>query len=275
MVPEKWLPQVMAAVVGALAAIISAYFTNRAAERRFQQQLAFDATQRAKQREAELRKGIYLEAVEAIAKLQEYLANAGNLNIPMPALAEVLKGANASLAKALLVGSPQAFAAILGVQDLFADLAYKLVIARLPVEKQQLKINEITADINHQTKLQEEIISNAKMSFNQEKNQEFDFYTNWAKQIKDELSEMTNNSGKEYQQLGVLQVDLFKTATKAAETFADAGIEALLIIRKELDQEIDDSEVRRLTSMSLQRRSKASEMFIDGVGKFATDGSPS
>ncbi len=135
----------VSSLFGALVGGLIAFLTLRA-------QLRHDAKEKERERKLSLRRDVYLEAVDAIAKGQVFLGAFSRIDLEITKLLEQLQGIPGALSKAQLVASEETFAAMDNFGDFMTSSTVDLLALRLRVHHLQ---GEIAAQTEHIAQLED------------------------------------------------------------------------------------------------------------------------
>lgn len=236
--PAWGLAGAMVGVVGTLCAVL---LTNRSTNSRFEKQLKHEAEQKSKDRAAELRRTVYLSAVEDLVAINSFLGQLAVVDPTNPEnLANGVSGFFKSSARVSLVaseGARQKVAELTGAYGrMFLDLmvdaseAHRLKIdinvnrqgyQDLHLERMRLIAAMRDANENVESKYKFEALTN---SFDGTVNKMADLSAEFT-----ELSGMHNTAIADYGALAVRKI------AKLAELQAEVSA----LLRQELDLEVD------------------------------------
>src|ERR1051325_8996126 len=110
-VPPPVIWSTVSGLIGAVIALIGALggvaLSNVSHSKRLRIQLQHDAAENAKERKAQLRRDVYLVAVEEIAKVTSHLGSLAQVDVTTTNPADALKGFQGATAKLVLVAEPK------------------------------------------------------------------------------------------------------------------------------------------------------------------------
>jgi len=236
--PAWGLAGAMVGVVGTLCAVL---LTNRSTNSRFEQQLKHEAEQKSKDRAAELRRTVYLSAVEDLVAINSFLGQLAVVDPTNPEnFANGVSGFFKSSARVSLVASE-------GARQKVAELtgAYGRMFLDLMVDASEAHRLKIDVNVNRQgyqdlhLERMRLIAAMRDANENVESKYKFEALTNsfdgTTKQMADlsaefsELSDMHNIAIADYGALAVRKI------AKLAELQAEVSA----LLRQELDLEVD------------------------------------
>lgn len=124
--------QLISVAVGALIGFFGVYVTIR-----------HDAKERKKEREHDIKKSVYLEVCEAIAKAQENIVRISNAHVLKPGFNSSVEGLYSPINKFLSVGSEDTIKSIANFLSIYQDSLMDILLRRLPFSSLQIEIDSI------------------------------------------------------------------------------------------------------------------------------------
>lgn len=163
-VPQLIWSGVVGALAGAFMALLTTWLNNRAQNRRQEQQLRHDSEQRTRQlqhdidqrqaqfahdseqrridREMSLRREVYLEAIGAIGKMQEFISSYAQQDISESDKVAMVQGSTGSLNKIHIVGTNRTIEAFSAAQLAFVRSNRRLGTTRLDIIRKSIDIEQ-------------------------------------------------------------------------------------------------------------------------------------
>lgn len=153
-------------IIGALLALAGVLISNRGNTARLRIQLGHDATEKAKERTAVLRREVYLCVVEELVKANTHLAGMPNLDPSKVNVSEGLQGFFASAARLQLIAEPKTALLVNQLVGEYGEMLIELLAVVQPahVAKSDIEIAdqlytkaqaEVTRALGEMTKLNE------------------------------------------------------------------------------------------------------------------------
>jgi hypothetical protein len=115
--------------------------SNRSNTNRLQIQLQHDATEKAKERTATLRREVYLRAAEELTKANSHLASLPQADLAKTNAAEGLQGFFAAAAKLQLVAEPKTALLVNQLVSAYGELLLRLMARLMPLQKARVDIS--------------------------------------------------------------------------------------------------------------------------------------
>lgn len=122
-----------AALVGAMLALTGVLISNRGNTTRLKIQLQHDASEKAKERTATLRREIYLRTVEELVKANAHLASLPQLDLSKTNLNDGMLGLFSTAARLQLVAEPKTALLVNELVGSYGELILKLMTDLIPV----------------------------------------------------------------------------------------------------------------------------------------------
>src|SRR5208283_5037844 len=135
------LVTVIGIIIAAIAAFISSYITHRGNERRFAIQLENDREKNRIEREMDLRKQVYLDAVEAVDAGIDMIHRYANIRISQEDLDKEYSEKRSAISKVHLIGKQETLNAVLKFTSELNAFIIKLSLHRQPLVEAFTNIN--------------------------------------------------------------------------------------------------------------------------------------
>ena len=250
---------VYAATTASTITLIGLSLQNRGESKRNFERLVHDARQRDREREMTLRRDVYLEAAEAMAQAQEYLAGFANIDAPPQQHEALIKGVGADLNKVHIVGSMATVKAVVEANQFFAQAVADLSIHKLPLRRIAHEIDYQQAVIASASARRDESLASMKemTRIGGEHVRAWDLQ---QKIFNDEQNEIDVAFAKRealHRDLAQLHADFIKRCADAGLALGKLVVNANLAIRRELELCLDASEYRQLMQRSHDRIGRA------------------
>jgi hypothetical protein len=131
---------VWSAVIASLLTLAGVMVSNRDSTKRLLLQLKHDASEKAKERIAMLRRDVYLHTVEELVKANAHLAGLLQKDLTKENLGDELQGFFAAAAKLQLVAEPETALLVSRLQAEYAELTFELMAHLLPASYAKIDI---------------------------------------------------------------------------------------------------------------------------------------
>ncbi len=145
---------VWSGIIGAIVALSGVLLSSRSSASHLRLQLQHDSSEKAKERTSELRREVYLQAIQELVKANLHLANLPNLDPTKINISDGFQGFFASAARLQLVAEPKTVLLVNKLVGEYGELILKLLTQLQPVHAAQADIQ--IAD-NHYTLAQSEV----------------------------------------------------------------------------------------------------------------------
>lgn len=253
-------PTIWAVILGSTITLIGVMFSNKNNTKRLERQLEHDSLEKSKERKAELRSEIYLNATEELVKANSYLGSLTQVDITTTNIADGLQGFFISASKLSLISNQETALEVSKLVSIYGEIFFLLIEKILPMQTimSEIKIrdninNNIQNEINRILADMTQINESKNRSNNQNFDslqQSFDFQQSESKKITEERSSLW----KEY---NILNMDYMKTITEEMIKIAEQQIPVFVGLREELELETDEKKYRELLqsqNIKLQQR---------------------
>ncbi len=250
-------------ILGASAALGSAYLTNQANDRRLREQLQHDRELKSREREMSLRKDIFLAATEAIHAGLTALTQLSHLEIPNDKLTEGYLSKASSMAKVHIVATEPSLKAVLLFSSEFSATFMRLSAKRLPLlaKKEEINVLKGLADgfLKEQTRLLELIRQHDLDGLNNPQKREylqslFEFESGRCEETSQKVNDL---GGALYPQ----QLQFMQECMEETMRLWRLSVPVVTAARKELDLPLDESAYARLVEDAIQKQMVSLEEF--------------
>lgn len=286
-VPELIWSGGVGALAGAVVALVTAWLNNRAQNSRQIQQLQHDVEQRTRQlqhdvaqrktqfehddqqrrtdREMGLRREIYLEAVAAIGKMQDYIASYARQDLPEGEKLAKIQGATSALNKVQIVGTNATIEAFWGAQRAFAQSSFSLGRIKLETIRKTIDIEQAQRGMRLLEEKRTGILEFARSLGPTAHPERVEEIRASLKAIESDLEVMSDSLDKAQDQLFELQMALAKESTKSNLAVSVAFSEVALAVRKEFILDLEIEAYRAFVDKQQAETAKEFDAFIAHV----------
>lgn len=290
-VPELIWSGGVGALTGAIVALVTAWFNNQAQNRRQIQQLQHDAEQRTRQlqhdvaqrtaqfehdakqrrtdREMGLRREIYLEAVAAIGKMQEYLASYARQDLPEGEKLAKIQGATASLNKVHIAGTNATIEAFWAAQRAFGLSSLSLGKIKLETIRKTIDIEQAQRGMRLLEERREGILQFARSLGSTPHPETVEEIRASLNAVESELQVASESLSKTQDQLFEAQMALARESAKANLEVNTAFSEVVLAVRREFVLDLDIESYRAFVAKQQAESAKKFDAFIAHVTELA------
>jgi uncharacterized membrane protein len=112
---------VWAAIAASGITLFGVYLANKNSRTQLRMQLDASAKESGRQRHFEMRRAVYLDAAEAIARAQNVVGSMGDVDLPNREIATKINSAVETLAKILVVGHPETVKGVANYQAILTE----------------------------------------------------------------------------------------------------------------------------------------------------------
>ena len=245
-------------MAGAAVAFVTAWLNNRAQDRRQRQQLEHEAQQRRTDREMSLRREIYLEAVAAIGKMQDYIASYARQDLTESEKLAKLQGATSALNKVQIAGTNTTIEAFWAAQRAFAKSSFSLGKIKLEAIRRNIDIEQAQREMRLLEEKREGILQFARSLGPTPRPEIVEEIRAGLKSVGSELEVASDSLDKAQDQLFELQMALAKESTKSHLEVNGAFSDVALAVRKEF---VLDLEVEAYRAFVAQQQAEAAKEF--------------
>lgn len=274
---------VLAALIGAGGVVLTAVVTitgvllaNWNSRKQLRMQLEASAQEAARQRHFEMRRTVYLEASEAIAKAQHLVACMADIELPNREIGYGINAAIATLAKIHVVGHPDTVRAVAEYQAVLNEvmcalwpMRWSLLNRHKVIEVQEKAVNAQAADKDRwlEQMKQANVQGHPDPGLFQKLQKQFDAAEELRVRFGEKLAALTEEQGFEllkYLELGMQQLEKLMEKIPAALTRSRSELEvpgeeselaAILTALKDRQQAATRSLTRTIQeAMEAQRR---------------------
>lgn len=283
-VPELIWSGGVGALAGAVVALVTAWLNNRAQNRRQIQQLQHDVEQRTRQlqhdieqrkaqsehdeqqrrtdREMGLRREIYLDAVAAIGKMQDYIVSYARQDLPESEKLAKIQGATSALNKVQIVGTNATIEAFWAAQRTFAKSSFSLGKLKLETIRKTIDIEKAQRGMRLLEEKREGILQFARSLGPTPHPEIVEEIRANLKTFESELEVLSDSLDKTQDQLFELQMALAKESTKSNLEVNVAFSEVVLAVRKEFVLDLEIEAYRAFVAKQQAEAAKEFDSFI-------------
>ncbi len=268
-------------------ALITTLLNNQGQNRRQIQQLQHDVEQRSRQlqhdvtqrkaqfehddqqrridREMGLRREVYLEAVAAIGKMQDYLASYARQDLPESENLAKIQGVMSILNKIHIAGTNATIEAFGAAQRAFALSSLSLGKIKLETIRKTIDIEQAQRDMRLLEEKREGIYQLARSLGPTPHPGTMEEIRASLKVIESELQVLSESLTKAQDQLFELQLSLARDSAKASLEVNIAFSEAALAVRREFVLDLNVESYRAFVAKQQEEAAKEFDMFIAHV----------
>src|SRR5690554_4731251 len=145
---------VWSGLIASLLTLSGVFLSNASNTKRLRMQLDHEASEKVKQRKAELRKEVYLKAAEELVKANAHLGSIPQLNPAQVNIGEGMQGFFSASMKLQMVSEAKTSFLASQLSEKYAELLFKLYARAFPIQKLDTDIAIATA---HYERTQSEI----------------------------------------------------------------------------------------------------------------------
>ncbi|WP_446808333.1 hypothetical protein ACH50O_13615 [Methylomonas sp. 2BW1-5-20] len=161
------LPDVVwSGIIASLLTLCGVLISNRSNTTRLRIQLKHDASEKAKERTASMRKEVYLEAVEELTKANSHLASLPQADLTKINAADGLQGFFAAASKLQLVAEPKTALLVNQLVGTYGELLLRLMERLVPLQKAKLAI-AINDDLYNKAQFEVQRVLSEMARFNE------------------------------------------------------------------------------------------------------------
>ncbi|HTG32993.1 MAG TPA: hypothetical protein VLB76_08680 [Thermoanaerobaculia bacterium] len=231
--------------------------------------LLYNFMVQSRDRRIALRKEVYLQAAEAMAGFQEYLANFADANIPQDKHKEMLKGAAAAVNKIHVAGEIETIRRFEAAGQFFAEQLQKLQRSRFQLILHDMKMSNLTDYIERVEKalsgLQTMMQGLQREEPTEENVRQWHGTMELYQRGEGRLNELIDERSRLIDERLRLQLALVNGALSASTEFRVYLAQANLALRNELKLSLSESEYMGIIDRGLQRLRRSFEEFTRGL----------
>lgn len=225
--------------------------------------------ERSRDRRMTLRKEVYLQAAEAMAGFQEYLANFADPNIPQDKHKEMLKGVSASINKIHVAGEIETIRRFEAAGQFFSDRVFRMSRTRFQFVQKNLKINEAKDYIG---RVEESLRGlRAMMQGLQREEPTEENVRQWHatmeiyQQGEGRLNEVVQEHSRLLDERQEIHLRLLKEALESATQFREHLAQANLALRRELKLKLPEKEYVGIMDRGSQSLHRSFSTLMQGI----------
>jgi len=255
---------VWAAVIASVLTLGGVLLTNRGSNNRLISQLAHDANERENERLMELRKTVYLEAVEAISKNYMIVAQMSDLELADKEIIEVFANSSASINKVNLIGTQKTVCAMSKLSSELSRVYLMLSAKRLPLIKRKTDIKILDNMIEVSSREKDRILKMMK-EFNLQGikderqwnviNENYGFENTQSKEFMSERDLLVEGNKKEI-------CDYSMKCYKSLKEVGTLTANAIAAVREEMNLEFDGESFKELMEKLYRNGEECLEEFL-------------
>lgn len=137
------VPEVIwSGIIGSLLTLLGVMLVNSSNTKRLKLQLAHESEEKARQRRAELRRDVYLEAAEELVKASSYLASLPRADLSKQEVGSPLQGFFAAAAKLQMVSDTTTAALVSDLVSAYGELLLKIFGLVRPIHSARSSAND-------------------------------------------------------------------------------------------------------------------------------------
>lgn len=250
--------------LGFIFALVPVLISNRSHTKRLKIQLEHDSELRAIERKAAMRREVYLNAVEELARANIYLGSLPQLDITKTNIGGGLQNFFVSSAKLGLVAEEETGKALNELVIAYSNVLFKSMINVMPINEQKNQINLINEHYDEtqveikrllaEMRRQNESVAPNEHVFNT-LNTSFQSQQKIAKDLTDERSECWNKVTEYTKKFTMQLMDEMKV-------IADLQVPVMVGIRKELDIDTNLESYKELINSNRERVMEQLDNFL-------------
>ena len=237
----------LAALAGALITIVSVFIQNIFENRRNTQRLRHEAEQKNRDREMTLRRDVYLEAASQLAKAALYIANFGDLNLPLNEHQAIAENFGAAMSRVHMVAGMGILSKAIEASNEFARVNLELTLLRFSLLFDKQRIATLQKLVENDIAQQQNLVT--RMGQLQAANPNHPEIPALAATFQ-ELESRIQQDRQQYQELSSKQMaghfNLSSIVFKRTLSFAEKLIEVTIALRKELDFDLKGRVMRKI-----------------------------
>lgn len=268
----KQIPEVVwAALLASLLTLSGVVLSNRNSRSQTLAQLDHDSNQRNREREMNLRREVYLQAAEAIARGQNILTRLTDLNLSEQEMGAQFSVDSSTLAKIQIVSTNETVQAVSAFQQELASAYLELILKRVRLLERKRSIELLTEFIDRSQAEQNRLIDLMK-KLNLEGNADqrlwkvigdnFEFQKEQHKKYMEERNELWAEQNKAHLSFAKLCFLRFVEVSKLVPP-------AVFASREELELPIDKEAYLVTFNENIDRSMKIFQSFLEDAAKIA------
>lgn len=262
---------VWAAIIASFLTLGGVLLTNRESTKRLLAQLKYDSAQRDRDREMSLRRDVYLQAAEAVSRIQALLGRLVDLSAHDGEFANESRINSAAIAKIQVIGNDKTVRAVSAFMNEFVAAYTELWFERIRLVERKNRI-EIVKQYREKASLEQERWLELMKRMNldgssdprrwQVINDNFEFARKQHERYSREEQSAWTEQRREH-----LQV--LKSCIEHSSRLAELIPPAVFAVREELELPLNKDEYMKSFNESMQRSKVALEAFMQKVQQVA------
>ncbi len=248
---------VWSGVFASTITLTGVFLSNRSNTRRLKLQLIRDGEERAKQRRSDLRRSVYLDAVEAIAKAHAHFARFPDLGED-ESFSDGMEAMNSAVERVKLIAKLDTGDAITNYQTACMEVYCGCLLRAAPILKLNAELDEISASlVDAQAKIKkiDDAISQTSQQLDIRKHSALKTSLNSEKSHLNSLHQARAVLLKE---ITLLKADYGKTTLEKVNSLVGVTAKSLALMRNELEIEGDGPD----TLARLEKRERESREVV-------------
>ncbi|MFA5059652.1 MAG: hypothetical protein WC676_03400 [Candidatus Omnitrophota bacterium] len=260
----KIIPEViLGTIIGSLITLLGVWLNNSGALKRLKVQLDNETVQRIREREYNIKKEIYLRAVEELAMVKNFILKLPNLDLNV-FNDQNFQNISSGISKIPVVANIDTIKVITNLNMYISKSIFSLFPDKLPIEDLRIRINILSTQMDNCSKkrdifINEMTIANLKGNYDQAYWEKLksnnDFYTQ-------EFDKLFLERTKNYHELNSLIKRFSSKCFAAIVGMVDLETEAISCIRSELSMDCDIDDYKSSIKRSMQEAEAELNKFL-------------
>lgn len=211
-------------------------------------QLNHNTKERRLDREAEIRRDVYLEAAEAIASSSEMLAGIAKANVFSKEFNTIVDGYIAAINKVHLIGTPETIKAVAGYSAAFSKSTLYLISKKVPFAKLQVEIDSLDSLISNTIALRDEYSAKFHECLRNDPSdiKKSEFYHQMFVDISDRLTKMMDEKVEKSKMQFELAQEYGMELANVNASLTPFMKNACIAVRNEIGNPIDEKEYEKI-----------------------------
>lgn len=270
----------LGAVVGAMGALVATWISNRGSDKRFKQQvmsdelklktqLAHDAEQKYRDRNAELRRSVYLSGAEAFVGINSYLGGLASVDpTNMESLTNNLNDFFKATARMQIVATEKTRKSVAEISNIYGGLFLELLSAASESHSIKIEMNVNRQSQQHLQLEADRVLAAMRLS-NETLDSKYRFEAlsdshkrlmETIGQLNSEFNALSDRHQDELERYGLL-------STKKLSELAEIQAEATAFIREELELDGNQENIKEQLEVQKSAANKAGADFFSNLRK--------
>ena len=232
-------------------------------------QLNHTAKERRLDREAEIRREVYLEAAEAIASSSEMLVGLMKANVFSKDFNTTVAGYTAAINKINLIGTPETIKAVANYSAAFSKSTLYLISKKIPLAKLQVDIDLLDSMITNTTALRDEYSAKFHESIRNDPSdiKKSEFFHNMFVDISNRLTKMFNDKVEKSKMQFELLQEFGLEVVNVTASLAPLLKNACISVRNEMGNPIDEKEYENILQEATDKMPEYLKEFYADIRK--------